>query len=449
MSIAASDRLHPASTGRLSLRARRPHADSASVPVQGSKNCFNHLALLALAGDDLTFTLRGTPAISDRTVVRQMLHSCGVATDLSGDVLRTQGRPRSVVLDESGARLRVTICYAAALAANLGRADCPFPGGDMFTVRPIDLHLRVLEAAGARCRLSDDGGVLSIEFASTPRAVDVSLLSAYGPSMGASVTGLVVAAQAVGTSTLRGLCPEPEVRGVVDALRALGVGIDDVDDDVVRVHGVGGPLSGALDVTVPPDRIEALTYLLVGAVRHRETTVDGIARADLPEGVHTALRAAGLSLRDSGLPHGRPATTLVRDATPRGIDISTAPHPGYPTDAQPQLAAFLTQAETDSAITESVYAARTTHVPELARLGLSVAVHDSRQVITGRQLAHGGHATVRDIRCGAALIVAAAATDQGVHLYDPAGHLARGYGDLAAKLHRLGIDLDHPYPSDC
>ena len=133
----------------------------------------------------------------------------------------------------------------------------------------------------------------------------------------------------------------------------------------------------------------------------------------------------------------------------RGAAVHTGPHPGFPTDAQPQMAAFLPQASGPATVTETVYAARTTHVPELARLGLDIGVAESKQEIAGRQRAHGGNATVRDIRCGAALIVAAAATDDSVHLYDPAGHLTRGYGHLAGKLTRLGIDLDDLNPGMC
>src|SRR5690349_13652155 len=220
----------------------RSAADPApAVPAQGSKNCFNHLGPLAFAGADLRLRLDGVPATSDRGIVLRMLRDSGVRAALVGDSVVTDGRPfDGAIQPQLGHRLRVTICYAAALAANLGWADCPFPGGDAFTPRPIDVHLRVLEAAGARCVLSGDGTHLSIRFRGAPRGVTVSLATPYGPSMGASVTGLLVAAQATGVSVLSGLCLEPEVTGVVDALRSLGVGIDFVDRDTVRVEGAGG-----------------------------------------------------------------------------------------------------------------------------------------------------------------------------------------------------------------
>lgn len=408
--------------------------------MQGSKNCFNHLGAVAMAGDGLTLRLDGAPPISDRDTVARILTAGGVDVLRVDDALVTAGRPSSHLVDgEASQRLRVSICYAAALAANIGRAVCSFPGGDAFTARPIDLHVAVLRAAGGEC-VHTRGGLLAIRFPRRPRAFDVSLTSRFGPSMGASVTGLLVAAQAAGVSTLRGLCPEPEVAGVVAALRTLGVHIEEVRGDVVRVHGVDGPLSGSLRVTVPPDRIEAATYLIIGALRHTQTAVAGIGMHDLPVGLRTAFTRVGLDLREDVAADDRLVTTLVRgslDAT----HVETGPHPGFPTDVQPQMAALLTQAAGGSTVTERIYAARVTHVPQLARLGLRISVDGHRQTVPGRQRSRGGEATVTDIRCGAALLVAAAAADGPVLLHDPAGHLARGYGDFRAKLAILGMEV--------
>ena len=145
------------------------------------------------------------------------------------------------------------------------------------------------------------------------------------------------------------------------------------------------------------------------------------------------------------MPDGRPLTTVRRLVQAlRPVDVVTGPHPQFPTDVQPQMAALLTQADGASCVTERVYASRVTHVRELGRLGLRVGVEGSRQHVPGRQRAHGGHALVHDIRCGAALLVAAAAADEPVLLHDPAGHLARGYGNLRVKLAQVGMDLtDH------
>lgn len=417
----------------------------APISAQGSKNCFNHLIPAAFAsGPGAVLTLHNTPAISDRDVVRAMLADAGVTTSLAGSELTVVGGPvRPVIPPELGVRLRVTICYAAALAANLGQAWCPMPGGDAFTTRPIDVHVRVLEAAGARCTLGAGGGLLSIRFDRPPRPVTVGVGTPFGPSMGASVTALVVAALATGRSTLTDLSVEPEVLGLISMLRALGVGIRFEDTRTVRVHGVGGPLTGHAAATVPPDRIEAGTYLLAGLVRHERVTVAGIRPADFPEGFRETMEAVGVELTDQPAP-GAAVTTGTRNAL-RPADVVTAPHPGFPTDLQPQMASFLTQADGRSWVTETIYRTRTTHVAELAKLGVEIAVHGRTQEIVGRQRprrqATGQVTTVQDIRCGAAVLVAAAATSEPVLLADPAGHLARGYGHLGEKLSRLGMVL--------
>ncbi len=426
------------------LEPGNPPLDDPIVDVQGSKNCFNHLGAVALAGDDLHLGLDGVPRITDLETVARILLRSGTSTVRVEDELLTQGRPTNGEIDPGAARLRVSICYAAALAANIGWAVCPFPGGDAFTERPIDLHLRVLQATGAECTRSHRGEVVSIRFPSRPRAFDLDLTGRYGPSMGASVTALLVAAQAAGVSTLRGLCPEPEVAGVVAMLRALGVAVHDLDPGTVRVQGVDGPLSGRVRMTVPPDRIEAATYLVLGALRHRRTSVAGIALHELPSGLREALTAVGLQLREDRTPAGLPVTTVRRTGALHAVDLRTGPHPQFPTDVQPQMAALLTQAGGTSSITERVYASRVTHVPELARLGLRIGVHGSRQVVPGDQEVRGGRAAVHDIRSGAALLVAAAACAGPVLLHDPDGHLARGYGDLRLKLGRLGMDLSGP-----
>jgi len=417
------------------------------VDVQGSKNCFNHIGAVALAGDGLQLRLDGAPSISDRHMVSRILRGSGLDVLQVDDALLIAGRPTDGHIDTAAGRhLRVSICYAGALAANIGWAVCPFPGGDAFTARPIDLHLRVLLAAGAEWHHTH-GGLLSVRFPRRPRAFDVSLTSRFGPSMGASVTGLLVAAQAAGTSTLRGVCPEPEVMGVMAALQALGVRVEEVDEDVMRVHGVDGPLPGTARVTIPPDRIEAATYLIIGALHEGETAVAGIALHHFPVGLREAFDRMGLPLRQRVSPDGTPVTTLVRH-TLGATQIETGPHPGFPTDVQPQIATLLTQAHGTSTVRERVYDSRTTHVPQLARLGLRVDVQGDRQRVPGLQTARGGEATVTDIRCGAALLVAAAAADGPVLLHDPAGHLARGYADLGAKLAQFGMEVAAPRAGD-
>ena len=434
---------HPATATDIYRVSRGPAPlAEARLDVQGSKNGFNHLAALAMAGDGLAISLTGSPAISDRKSVRRMLRAVGVDATVEESTFHMAGRPQTGYVDFRAARLlRVSICYAAALAANVGWAMCPVPGGDAFTRRPVDLHLRVLEAAGAICTTERDGHRLVIHFRHRPRAFEVYLESRFGPSMGASVTALLVAAQATGVSTLRGLAPEPEVVAVTEALRGAGVRVERADCRVVRVHGAGGPLSGRLTIPVPPDRMEAATYVLVGATMAVPTHVAGIGLASFPAGLLSTFAAMGIAVREGSAPGGVPVTVATAGRL-SAASFRTGPHPEFPTDVQPQVAAALTQADGLSLIGEDIYAERLTHVPELAALGLHIEVRGTDQVIRGPQRPTGGVATVRDIRCGAAILVAAAASAEPVTVHDPAGHLRRGYSELRHKLAAFGVDVD-------
>ena len=168
---------HPAKlVGSSPIRVLDIHASDSKpceyVSVQGSKNCFNHLAAVAAAGSDLQLAIRHVPEISDRDTVTGLLRQVGIGVALSPGEVRTSGTPSLSEIDFTlGKRLRVTICYAAALAANVGRVTCPLPGGDAFTRRPIDVHLRVLEAAGATCSTSPSADALSVAFRRPPRRI--------------------------------------------------------------------------------------------------------------------------------------------------------------------------------------------------------------------------------------------------------------------------------------
>ncbi|MEN4475747.1 hypothetical protein [Mycolicibacterium cosmeticum] len=419
-------------------------ADSEVTPapgvinVQGSKNCFNHLLVVGLLGDDNHhLTLDNVPRISDRHTTLRILAETGLDVDVSGDRVDIGGAARLAALRPRDVRrLRVSICYGAAVAAARGMCFIPLPGGDAFTPRPIDLHVGILAAAGADVSVCDAG--VWVDFDRAPRAFDRDVSGPYGPSMGASVTALAVAAVATGTSTIRGISHEPEVDQVKQTLRLAGVTVADVDAQTCIVEGAGGPLSGELARTVPADRQEAATYICIAAARRKPLQLRGLEVDDLPQGLREAMDAVGIGLQQS--PDGSvPAVRMTTDAQLHGIEVDTAPHPGYPTDAQPQLAALLAFAHGNSVVHETIYRERTSHVGELRKVNIGIEIEGPRQRVTGGQTARSGTTTVRDIRCGAAVLVAAAASNGHVVLDDPSGHLCRGYGDLTTKLNALDL----------
>jgi UDP-N-acetylglucosamine 1-carboxyvinyltransferase len=405
------------------------------LPVHGSKNCFNSLMAVALLGDEsLHLRFTNVPPNSDRITIASLIRSLGVDASVDGDTFVVRGAPTGHVMDPAAVRkIRAMICYAVALAVNTGQSVFPFPGGDAFTSRPIDLHLKVLSAAGAR--YSTDGqGLIHVWFDQEPRGFELAVASPFGPSVGASVSALVTAARAQGTSRISGMSDEPEVLSVMRLLSDLGVAISIEDRGVVRVEGTGAPLGGTATVSIPPDRMEAGTYLLLGLIRHSRIELTGITQHDLPEGFRDVLSEVGVAIDTTT------ADQIVarRSGAMRPVNLSTAVHPGFPTDLQPQMSAFLTQVDGRSSVTETVYPERTSHVPQLARLGIHIAVSGQTQFIQGRQEPRPAEIGVTDIRCGAAGLIAAAASENVV-VRDPHRHLARGYPNLVGQLSRLGI----------
>lgn len=427
----------PGTYDRLRLYAREGRA-AAPVPIQGGKTAFNHMAAVGLLGHDMSLTLHNAPMVSDRLAVAQLCRSVGVAVDGGSSDLRFRGNPRRRTLDlAAGRRFRASICYAAALASNMGSSVAAFPGGDTFTDRPIDVHFRVLEAAGARCRVDTAPRRITIEFAREPRPFSVSLRTTFGPSVGATVTALLVAARASGVSTLTDVSREPEVAAVAKVLRAFGVAITSEGDTLI-VEGNGAPLTGAATVSVPPDRIEAGTYIFVGLLLHGTVTLERIHIEDFPCGFLEVMEEVGVRFRHSA--RGRiPTVTATLTDSLRPVSVRTAPHPGYPSDLQPPLSVFLSQIDGVSRIAEDVYTSRVTHVPELAKLGVHVRCDGYFQQIRGPQGLIGGEAEARDIRCGGALIVAGAAAASHTTILDRGRHLARGYGMVEEKLRLLGL----------
>lgn len=413
-------------------------ADRRSAAVAGSKNVFNHVAAVAMLGGDLDLVFRRVPENSDRAAIYRMLSAAGLSVTSVGETAWVRGAPQFPTLNRVAATMRVSVCHGIALACNIGHAGWHAGGGCAFTHRPLDVHLRVVQAAGGMVRTS--GGRLWVMFPHGPRPFTASLHTRRGStSVGATVTALLVAARAQGLSRLYTTSSEPEVDATISVLRTLGVEVDPAWNGAIAVNGIGEPLSGRVELNIPADAVEGGTYLLAGLLLGEEVTLDGITPADFAPGFRDMLQSAGVEL-DSGAPVGPVRTAARRGDVIRPVEVTTAPFPGFPTDLQPQTAAFLTQAAGCSVVRERVYDRRLSHVRQLARLGLQIGVHKGVQYIQGPQSVLGWREVeVTDIRCGAALLVAAAAAGGPVMINDPGGHLARGHSRLDQNLDGLGL----------
>ncbi|MGW1998257.1 UDP-N-acetylglucosamine 1-carboxyvinyltransferase [Embleya sp. NPDC001921] len=402
---------------------------TGTATIQGSKNIALHLYAAALACDGPT-VLRNAPAIVDTDVCAAILRHTGAEAEHTDGEFRVTptDRPLPEIHPVLGGRVRVTTILGAAVLARAGRVSMPRPGGDAFCPRLIDRHLAAMTEAGAT--VTDDGHTIrAFLHPHGPRPFRVDVNTPYGPSMGATVTALLLAAHAPGNSLITHPSIEPEVVNTAAFLAAAGAGIDWADDGL-HVTGTDRLTGGTH--TIPGDRIEAATWAMACAATGGHVLLDGIALADLPIGLTTPLREAGVSLTD--LHH---AVAVLAPDRLLPVAASTGPHPGLPTDTQPQLTTMLTQAHGTSTLTETIYPRRDTHVAGLRAFGADVATDGPRIRVRGPVRLHPADVHGEDIRAATAHLIAALTADgtstiRGMH------HLRRGYQRLVPTLTALG-----------
>ncbi|MER5969510.1 UDP-N-acetylglucosamine 1-carboxyvinyltransferase [Streptomyces sp. NPDC002055] len=402
------------------------------ITVQGSKNVALHLYAASLL-TDAPVMLLGVPLILDTDVCAQIIAHTGAWVDVTGSqfLVGPGTRVRPEVHQELGRRVRTTCVLAAAVLARCGQVTFPHPGGDAFCPRLIDRHLAAMEAAGAKVSM-DGTGMRARCGPGGLRPFTVDMATPYGPSLGATVTALLLAARAPGASLITSPSREPEVTETVRFLAERGVSID-WDSSGLHVTGTDRIDGGAF--AVAGDRIEAATMIMAAAMTGGRLRLGGITTAGLPQGLTTTLARAGVPLTG-----GPGEIRMSLDGPLRAVETATGPHPGLPTDTAPQLAAMLTQAHGTSLITERVYPQRDTHLEGLAAFGAEVSSRGPAIRVHGTARLRATHVTAADIRAVTALLLAGLAAE-GTSTIRGIYHLRRGYGHLLSNLATLGAHI--------
>lgn len=409
------------------------HLLSGRIPVQGSKNIALHLYAAALLAD-VPVVLTGAPDIVDTGVCARILRRTGaqVTYDDGRFMVSSPSDMCPVIHPELGHRVRTTAVLAAAVLARTGQVAFPCPGGDAFCPRLIDRHLAAMQAAGAEVIVGDTG-IRALCGARGVRAFTVDVNTPYGPSLGATVSAILLAARAHGTSLITHPSIEPEVTETAHFLADRGVL---VHFDHEGLHVSGGDWIAGGTFAVAGDRIEAATMAMAAAATGGTVHLDNITTTDFPENLTRALSEAGITLTDTT--SGGMRTQLHGPL--RAIEAATGPHPGLPTDTAPQLAAMLTQADGTSLIGERVYPRRDTHVQGLRALGGDITATGSVIRVRGPARLRGTQVEAADIRAVTALLIAALAAD-GTSTIRGMFHLRRGYGHLLPNLATLGAEI--------
>ncbi len=408
------------------IRILGGHRLTGNVTISGAKNS----ALPAIFASLLTtepLVLRGVPRLLDVETAVELVRALGKEVRWEGDVLRIWGGEelRAEAPAELVQKMRASFLVLGPLVARLGRAKVALPGGCALGPRPVDFHLQGLARLGARVELCDG--------AAQARASQLKGTTIYldFPSVGATEQLLLAGALAHGQTVVVNPAREPEVTDLAVLLEKMGAKVH-WGLDHVSIQGCQS-LSGA-EHTIIPDRIEAGTYLLAGAI-----TQGGVrALSVCPEHLRAFLDR--LALAGAEIEVGATWVEVRTSSRPTAVDFRTWPYPGFPTDLQPPMVAFLALAEGRATVTENVYAARFGHVEPLLQMGAKIQVTGNVLVVEGVERLQGTRVEATDIRAGAALVLAALAAE-GVSYITGAHHLARGYADLVGKLRALGAHI--------
>lgn len=400
--------------------------------ISGAKN--SALAIMAgtlLCPDECR--LRNVPSLVDINHMGDVLASLGLKLRREGDTLEINAQDviTSQPPYELVSRLRASFFVIGPLLTRLGVARVPLPGGCAIGARPVDLHVRGLEAMGAKVRI--EHGIVYADLPGRANRLQGAEIYLDYPSVGATETILMAATLAEGETRIENAAREPEVVDLANFCIAMGAKIQGAGTNTITISGVKALHS--VDYPIIPDRIEAGTFLVAGAITNSEISISPVLPEHLTP-VLAKLRAMGLTiLTDS------PDCLRVIPGSLRGTDIETLPYPGFPTDMQAQLMALLSLSAGDSVITETVFENRLRHVAEFKRMGADIRLKGQQAVIRGVSMLTGAPVVATDLRASAALVVAGLAakgvtTIQGLH------HLDRGYDNLEEKLCQLGARLE-------
>jgi UDP-N-acetylglucosamine 1-carboxyvinyltransferase len=411
---------------------------SGTIPISGAKNAALTLIPCALLTDE-PLTLRNLPRLADIDGFQHLMTQFGASVEIHGNK-RPEDFGRVVTFEASRLsstvapydlvrKMRASILVLGPLLGRAGEATVSLPGGCAIGNRPIDLHLKALEAFGAEIELAQgyvkatqpDGGMKGGDF-------DFPVVS-----VGATENALMAAVLAEGTCRLFNAAREPEIVDLCNLLVAMGAEIEGVGTSDLVIHPARR-LHGAT-YRVMPDRIEAGSYACAAAITGGAVRLEGAKADDMQATVH-ALRNIGVHV--TGDARG---IDIAPNGALKPVDLATAPYPGLATDMQAQLLALLCKADGTSVLKETIFENRFMHVPELARMGADVATEGRTAIVKGVERLTGAQVMATDLRASMSLVIAALAAEgetQVRRIY----HLDRGYERLEEKLQLAGADIE-------
>ena len=401
-----------------------------SVTIEGAKNAVLPLLAATVLATEGKTVLKNVPILSDVFTMNQVVRGLHAQVDFDQDAHIVEVDATGDITEEAPykyvSKMRASIVVLGPILARVGHAKVSMPGGCTIGSRPIDLHLKGLEAMGAQ--ITQTAGYIE---AKAERLQGAHIYMDF-PSVGATQNLMMAATLANGVTVLENAAREPEIVDLAVLLNKMGAKVKGAGTETITITGVE-KLHGAIH-NVVQDRIEAGTFMCAAAVTRGDILVKNVIPKHM-ESISAKLLEMGNTIieYDESI---RVVGKLEQDAT----DVKTLPYPGFPTDMQPQISVTLSLARGNAMVTESIFENRFKYVDELTRMGAKIKVEGNVSVIEGQKLLTGASVNALDLRAGAALVLAGLAA-QGVTVVHDIGYIQRGYEHFEKKLQSLGADI--------
>lgn len=400
---------------------------SGEIVISGAKNSAVALVPAALLSDDIV-VIDNIPNISDIDSLSEILNFLGVATARENNrmVIDARGLVNREIPEDKAKKLRASYYFMGALLGKFGKVEIYFPGGCSIGARPIDLHLKGFEALGAK--IVEKGNKYLIE-AEELKGSHIFLDIA---SVGATINIMMAAVKAKGLTIIENAAKEPEIVNVATFLNNLGAKITGAGTSEIRILGVEKLKGGFTEVI--PDRIEAGTYIIAGALVGNNLKVSNI----IPEHVESLL----IKLKEMGISYelGTDYINISKTKPLKQVDVRTLTYPGFPTDLQQPLTTLLTQCTGKSTLEETIYENRFQNIPYLNQMGADITIFNRKIAVNGPSKLVGCEVTATDLRAGACLVLAGLAAT-GTTTIKEIDHILRGYEGIIDKLQAVGADI--------
>ena len=399
------------------------------VTISGAKNAVLPIIIGALLADDVT-VLHDVPKLSDVATIKEILETLGANITFENHTMTIDCRSvdRYTAPYDYIQKMRASVLIMGPLLARFGKAKISMPGGCAIGTRPIDLHLKGLEALGATIQINhgDMDAVVS------QGRLQGNRVYLDFPSVGATEHIMMAAATAEGTTIIENAAEEPEIVDLANFLNSMGANVRGAGTNVIKIDGVE-KLHGTT-YTIIPDRIEAGSYMIAAAITGGDLLVKNVITDHLKP-LTAKLEECGVEVIEEG------SSLRVKGHLPiKATDIKTMPHPGFPTDMQAQFMALMTVADGTSVVTETVFENRFMHADELRRMGANIKTDGRNAIVEGVSRLAGCKVKATDLRAGAALIIAALVAEGQTEITG-LNYIDRGYEDLIEKFQTIGADI--------